>query len=86
MPNCTRYASGKVDPGFRRDDKTEGKWEKSEDGHLSAFGGRSRFYRHGGAAIPVALNVCAWVEDHVTPAHITANNACVYVGLFKRDV
>jgi SAM-dependent methyltransferase len=36
-------------------------------------------------AVAVALNVCAWLEDHVTPAHITANNACIYVGLFSRD-
>ena len=36
-------------------------------------------------ALTVALNVCAWMEDQVTPEHITANNACIYVGLFSRD-
>jgi hypothetical protein len=35
--------------------------------------------------VTVALNLWAWLEDQVTPAHITSNNACVYVGLFKRD-
>ena len=35
--------------------------------------------------VTVALNLWAWLEDQVTPAHITANNACVYVGLFNRD-
>jgi SAM-dependent methyltransferase len=35
--------------------------------------------------LAVALNICAWVEDQMTPEHITANNACVYVGLFSRD-
>jgi SAM-dependent methyltransferase len=36
-------------------------------------------------AITVALNVWAWMEDQVTPEHITANNACIYVGLFNRN-
>ena len=35
--------------------------------------------------LTVALNGWAWIEDQVTPARITANNACVYIGLFKRD-
>jgi SAM-dependent methyltransferase len=35
--------------------------------------------------VTVALNLWAWLEDQVTPEHITANNACVYVGLFNRD-
>ena len=42
----------------------------------------------GPLVLPVltaALNGWAWLEDQVTPPHITANNACVYVGLFKRD-
>jgi SAM-dependent methyltransferase len=30
-------------------------------------------------------NLLAWLEDRLTPAQITADNACVYVGLFKRD-
>lgn len=34
------------------------------------------------AAVP--LNILAWLEDHVTPAYITENNACVYVALFRR--
>lgn len=33
----------------------------------------------------VLLNACAWIEDRVTPAALTANNACVYVGLFRRE-
>lgn len=32
----------------------------------------------------VVLNACAWLEDRITPASVTANNACVYVGLFRR--
>lgn len=42
----------------------------------------------GGLVLPaltVPLNVWAWLEDRITPGHITANNACVYVGLFSRD-
>lgn len=34
--------------------------------------------------LSVPLNAVAWLEDRVTPAHITENNACVYVGLFRR--
>jgi SAM-dependent methyltransferase len=34
------------------------------------------------AAVP--LNGVAWLEDRITPAYITENNACVYVGLFRR--
>jgi SAM-dependent methyltransferase len=29
-------------------------------------------------------NVCAWVEDCITPEQLTADNACVYVALFER--
>jgi len=29
-------------------------------------------------------NLRAWLEDGITPEQITANNACVYVGLFRR--
>ena len=32
----------------------------------------------------VPLNAWAWLEDQVTPAYITENNACVYVALFRR--
>jgi SAM-dependent methyltransferase len=35
--------------------------------------------------VTVALNLWAWLEDHITPEYITANNACVYVGLFNRN-
>ncbi|HUF80194.1 MAG TPA: class I SAM-dependent methyltransferase [Burkholderiales bacterium] len=35
-------------------------------------------------AFTMVLNARAWVEDRMTPARITANNACVYVGLFQR--
>lgn len=31
------------------------------------------------------LNSWAWLEDQLTPSHITANNACVYVCLFARQ-
>jgi hypothetical protein len=34
------------------------------------------------AAVP--LNLVAWLEDCITPAYVTANNACLYVGLFRR--
>jgi SAM-dependent methyltransferase len=36
------------------------------------------------ALLSVPLNALAWLEDRVTPAYITENNACVYVGLFRR--
>jgi len=36
-------------------------------------------------AVAVALNICAWVEDKITPAHMTADNACIYLCLFTRD-
>jgi len=42
----------------------------------------------GGALSASAALVCnalAWLEDRITPAQITADNACVYVGLFKRQ-
>lgn len=29
-------------------------------------------------------NVRAYLEDRITPEHVTANNACVYVALFQR--
>ncbi len=35
-------------------------------------------------ASAVALNACAWLEDRLTPAGITANTACVYLALFRR--
>jgi SAM-dependent methyltransferase len=34
--------------------------------------------------LAVPLNALAWLEDRITPAYITENNACVYVGLFRR--
>ena len=36
------------------------------------------------AVAAVLYNVRAWVEDRITPADVTANNACVYVGLFRK--
>jgi hypothetical protein len=36
------------------------------------------------AAAAVAYNLRAWLEDWITPAQVTADNACVYVTLFKR--
>jgi SAM-dependent methyltransferase len=30
-------------------------------------------------------NLLSWVEDRVTPASVTADNACVYVGLYRRE-
>lgn len=30
-------------------------------------------------------NLRAWLDDSITPAQITAENACVYVTLFRRD-
>jgi SAM-dependent methyltransferase len=37
------------------------------------------------AALGVLLyNLRAWLEDCVTPEHLTADNACVYVTLFER--
>ena len=35
--------------------------------------------------LAAALNICAWIEDWITPEHITANNACIYLGLFSRE-
>ena len=37
------------------------------------------------AAGALVGNLLSWVEDRVTPASITADNACVYVGLFRRE-
>jgi hypothetical protein len=34
--------------------------------------------------VAVPLNLLAWLEDRITPAGITANNACVYLALFRR--
>jgi SAM-dependent methyltransferase len=36
------------------------------------------------AACAIALNCRAWLEDRLTPASITADNACVYLALFRR--
>ncbi len=43
------------------------------------------FGRGLSAAAAVAYNLRAWLEDKITPAQVTAENACVYVTLFKRD-
>jgi len=32
----------------------------------------------------ILYNMRAWCEDRITPVQVTANNACVYVGLFRR--
>ena len=37
------------------------------------------------AAGALVGNLLSWVEDRVTPASITADNACVYVGLYRRE-
>jgi SAM-dependent methyltransferase len=37
------------------------------------------------AVAAVIYNLRAWLEDLITPAQVTAENACVYVTLFKRD-
>ena len=37
------------------------------------------------ASAAVLYNLRAWLEDRLTPAEITANNACVYVTLFERE-
>ena len=36
------------------------------------------------AAVALVFNARAWIEDRITPPDVTANNACVYVGLFRR--
>ena len=36
------------------------------------------------AMLAAFFGVKAWLEDRVTPASITRDNACVYVGLFRR--
>jgi SAM-dependent methyltransferase len=36
------------------------------------------------AAASLALNCRAWLEDRLTPESITADNACVYLALFRR--
>lgn len=38
-----------------------------------------------GKLLAVPLNVAAWLEDCITPASITENNACVYLALFQRE-
>lgn len=43
------------------------------------------FGRGLSAAAAVAYNLRAWLEDKITPAQVTAENACVYVTLFKRN-
>jgi len=37
------------------------------------------------AAGALVGNLLSWVEDRVTPASVTADNACVYVGLYRRE-
>jgi SAM-dependent methyltransferase len=37
------------------------------------------------AAGALVGNLLSWVEDCVTPASITADNACVYAGLYRRE-
>lgn len=37
------------------------------------------------ATAALLYNLRAWLEDLITPAHVTADNACVYVALFKRS-
>ncbi len=37
------------------------------------------------AAAAVTYNLRAWLEDLITPVQVRAENACVYVTLFKRD-
>ena len=37
------------------------------------------------ASAALFCNLLSWLEDRLTPASITADNACVYVGLFKRE-
>jgi SAM-dependent methyltransferase len=37
------------------------------------------------ALVAMPLNALAWLEDRITPSAITANNACVYLALFRRD-
>lgn len=37
------------------------------------------------AAATLLYNLRAWLDDRITPARITAENACVYVTLFRRD-
>jgi SAM-dependent methyltransferase len=36
------------------------------------------------AMAAMLYNARAWLEDKITPAEVTANNACVYVGLFRK--
>src|SRR5262245_27132991 len=35
--------------------------------------------------VAIPLNVLAWLEDGITPASITENNAYIYVGVFRRE-
>ncbi|MCD6044227.1 MAG: hypothetical protein K0R40_3830 [Burkholderiales bacterium] len=42
----------------------------------------------GGAlarVLAVPMNVLAWLEDRITPAHVTENNACIDLALFRRE-
>jgi SAM-dependent methyltransferase len=36
------------------------------------------------ALMALLCNLRAWIEDRVTPAQVTAENACTYVALFRR--
>lgn len=36
------------------------------------------------AIAAILYNTRAWLEDRITPAAVTQNNACVYVGLFRK--
>ena len=40
--------------------------------------------RAGAGLAALLYNLRAWCEDAITPAQVTADNACVYVGLFGR--
>jgi len=33
----------------------------------------------------MGFNLRAWLEEGVTPREITADNACTYMGLFRRE-
>lgn len=58
---------------------------------LRSFGAAYLFRRvpFAGSALCAATaffyNLRAWLEDGITPAQVTAENACVYVALFRRD-
>lgn len=58
---------------------------------LRSFGAAYALRRIPFAGAPLAslaatlYNTCAWFADGITPAQVTADNACVYVGLFRRE-